>query len=51
MTIASNISVSNNAYAWNIPTSIPDGSYAVQICERGGSVCDMSDNIFSITTY
>jgi peptidoglycan hydrolase-like protein with peptidoglycan-binding domain len=59
-TIASNISLSQNTYAWNagyaIPevvtysslTPVPDGQYTVGICERGTSVCDASDGVFTI---
>lgn len=61
-TIAQNVSIDQHAYSWNVgqvsgvsgntgiasPMAIPDGQYVVQICETEGSVCDSSDQPFSI---
>ena len=58
-TIASTISINQNSYSWNVGTAtnyngqaatLPDGQYSVQICQSGTSVCDSSDNTFTITS-
>ena len=59
-TIATGLSINQNAYSWNVGqaipqnpilssiTTVPDGRYTVQICETGTSNCDVSDSAFSI---
>jgi hypothetical protein len=65
-TIASNISVNQNSYSWNVGqvlgnsdsfgipvvgfSTAPDGQYTIQICEMGTSNCTSSSNLFMITS-
>jgi len=58
-TIATNIPINQNSYSWNVGSAmnysngsqaLPDGQYSVQICQSGTSVCDSSDNAFTITS-
>jgi peptidoglycan hydrolase-like protein with peptidoglycan-binding domain len=58
--IASNVSVNQNYYSWNVGNvipdvqgssslvSVPEGQYSIQICQRGTNVCDSSDGTFTI---
>ena len=56
--IATNISIDSHSYVWNVGTvadfnntmliTAPPGQYTIQICETGTSVCDSSDQPFTI---
>ena len=35
-----------SSYNWLIPSSIPAGSYQIQVCRSGTLVCDVSDQVF-----
>ncbi len=61
--IVSNANLSTGSYNWNIgatyvdycptcgaPAPISDGQYKIQICSADSSVCDESDNYFTITS-
>jgi hypothetical protein len=50
--------VYGSSYSWSMPSSIPTGTYLVQICRYGGSDCDVSDsavyinqNVSQYTTF
>ncbi len=64
--IATNISINQNSYIWNVgtifssyecpsgyscmPNVLSDGQYTIEICEAGTSNCDSSDKPFTISS-
>jgi hypothetical protein len=61
ITLKSNIALSSGSYAWNVgsaenlidcavPSCIPEGKYKIQICSNDSSVCDTSDDYFTISS-
>ncbi len=63
-TIATNISINQNSYSWNVGdvlpvsaygygiatgvTVAPEGKYTIQICETGTDNCDLGNGMFTI---
>lgn len=59
--IATGVNINQNSYSWNagqvLPsiggvttTVLPAGQYRIQICELGGTNCDLSDQVFTLSS-